>query len=504
MKKISVIATLFCLYSSIIQAQSVEHIEYNGRKYPIKEQNIKTSPTVRIRPVNEEMLKQTEFPMQLTVDDVTFWMKWNHNHFLFSEEVAKAEESPCFMYTEKYKVIDSLYAVSILTIDTAWMSPFIQSKRNYISERLQLLDEATLFIENINEYKGKAPIGEMQQYVFNAFEELYRGYNLNWNEVNNLKNREIISNLIKKKKFVKGLDGEPRTDLLERIQKEKGELKEIAEETDLERYYYVDIPERSLPMEEEEIIGRYGKMRGGHIPMKQLVVEFENPFLLPAINVENPHYEGLFYELWGWIKDDNLERRKVSYPIQESFYVSSEHPGIKIYGTPHDTRYAIKDGKLEYVLEAENWNSPVYEDVLSTIKKAAYNANLYGIHKENELTQKILRIELGIETSTSLKNWFEWIWLLSAPTNDAVLASCEELGLDFGEFLKADSKADAFMTQLDNDFGEIARKAKSIQVTETSYSNISEDGKVELLRTYYLENRLLEYKLEVVRMDIDF
>ena len=147
------------------------------------------------------------------------------------------------------------------------------------------------------------------------------------------------------------------------------------------------------------------------------------------------------------------------------------------------------------MLEAENWNSPVYEDVLSTIKKAAYNANLYGIHKENELTQKILRIELGIETSTSLKNWFEWIWLLSAPTHDAALASCEELGLDFGEFLKADSKADAFMTQLDNDFGEIARKAKSIQVTETSYSNISEDGKVELLRTYYLENRLLGISL---------
>jgi len=60
------------------------------------------------------------------------------------------------------------------------------------------------------------------------------------------------------------------------------------------------------------------------------------------------------------------------------------------------------------------------------------------------------------------------------------------------------------MTQLDNDFREIARKARSVQVAETSYSCISEDGKVELLRTYYLENGALEYKIDVIKMDLDF
>ena len=69
----------------------------------------------------------------------------------------------------KYKILDSVYTVSVLAIDSLWVEPFIQSKRNYIKERLQLLDESVLFIENINDYKGKVPIGEMQQHVFKCF-----------------------------------------------------------------------------------------------------------------------------------------------------------------------------------------------------------------------------------------------------------------------------------------------------------------------------------------------
>ena len=148
-----------------------------------------------------------------------------------------------------------------------------------------------------------------------------------------------------------------------------------------------------------------------------------------------------------------------------------------------------------------NWNTYFcYKDILSAIKKAAYNANLYGVHKENELVQKILKIELGIEETISLG----WIDLLSAPTTDAIFHACERLKIDFTKYMSAASKADAFMTQLDNDFGEIARKARSVQVAETSYSSISEDGKVELLRTYYLENGVLEYKIDVIKMDLDF
>lgn len=511
MKKVFVALLLSCLFSVAVCAQSIEYIEYNNRKYPVSKQSIKTSPTIRIRPVDEEKLKGTRFPMTLTVDGISFWMKLNYDKFLFSEEVVRDGELPRFLNTEKYNILDSVYSVTVLAIDSLWLEPFIQSKRNYINERLQLLDEATLFIESINEYKGKAPVGEMQQLVFNAFKDLHRGYNLNWSEGNNLKNREIIANLIKKKKFVKGLDGEPRTDLLEKIQIERRELIELTEVIDKERYYYADIPERSLSMEEEEIIGRYGKMWNGRIPMKQLVVQVENPFLLPATDVKNPYYVmptvainqahfGKIDESWGWVKEDKLERKKVSYPIEEVFYISTEHPGIKIYGASSDTRYAIKNGKLEYVLEAENWNSPVYKDVLSAIKKAAYNANLYGVHKENELVQKILKIELGIEETVSLG----WVDLLSAPTTDAIFHACERLNIDFAKYMSAASKADAFMTQLDNDFGEIARKAKSIQVTETSYSSISEDGKVELLRTYYLENGALEYKIEVIKMELNF
>ena len=45
-----------------------------------------------------------------------------------------------------------------------------------------------------------------------------------------------------------------------------------------------------LSMKEEEIIGRYGKMCNGRIPMKQLVVQVEHPFLLPATDVKNPYY----------------------------------------------------------------------------------------------------------------------------------------------------------------------------------------------------------------------
>lgn len=511
MKKIFAVSLLSCLFSVAIYAQGEGYIEYNSRKYPVNKQDIKTSPTIRIRPVDEEKLKGTRFPMALSVDGISLWMKLNYDNFLFSEEVIREGELPRFLNTEKYKILDSVYTVSVLAIDSLWVEPFIQSKRNYIKERLQLLDESVLFIENINDYKGKVPIGEMQQHVFNAFKDLHRGYNLTWSEGNNLKNREIIANLIKKKKFVKGLDGEPRTDLLEKIQKEKRELIEITEETDIEKYYYADIPERSLPMEEEEIIGHYGKMWNGRIPMKQLVVQVENPFLLPATDIKNPNYVmptiainqanyGKNYETWGWIKEDRLERKKVSYPVEEVFYISTEHPGVKIYGASSDTRYAVKNGKLEYVLEAENWSSPVYKDILSAIKKAAYKANLYGVHKENELVQKILKIELGIEETISLG----WIDLLSAPTTDAIFHACERLKIDFTKYMSAASKADAFMTQLDNDFGEIARKAKSVQVAETSYSSISEDGKVELLRTYYLENGALEYKIDVIKMDLDF
>ena len=41
------------------------------------------------------------------------------------------------------------------------------------------------------------------------------------------------------------------------------------------------------PTEEEGIIGHYGKMWNGRIPMKQLVVQVENPFLLPATDIKN-------------------------------------------------------------------------------------------------------------------------------------------------------------------------------------------------------------------------
>ena len=502
---------LFCLFSLVVCAQEVGYIEYNSRKYPISKHDIKTLPTLRIRPVDEDRLKSTQFPMTLTVDGISFWMKLNYDKFLFSEKVVREGEDPRFLSTEKYKILDSVYTISVLAIDSLWLEPFIQSKRNYINDRLKLLDEAKLFIERINEYKGKAPVGEMQQLVFNAFKDLHRGYNLSWQEGNNLKNREIIAKLIKKKAFVKGLDGEPRTDLLEKIEKERKELIVLTEETDLENYYYANIPDRSLSMKEEDIIVRYGKINHGRIPMKQLVVQVENPFLLSAIDVKNPHYVvpsvSIDYEnlrktsdQWGWIKEDKLECKEVSYPVAEVFYISTDHPGIKVYGASYDTRYAVENGKLGYVLEAENWNSPVYYDVISAIKKAAYNANLYSIHKENELVQKILKIELGIEETVSLG----WVDLLSAPTTDAIFHACERLKIDFTKYMSAASKANAFMTQLDNDFGDIARNAKSMQVTETTYSSISEDGKVELLRTYYLENGILEYKIEVIKMDLDF
>lgn len=236
----------FCLFYLVVCAQEVGYIEYNSRKYPISKHDIKTLPTLRIRPVDEDRLKSTQFPMTLTADGISFWMKLNYDKFLFSEKVVREGEDPRFLSTEKYKILDSVYTISVLAIDSLWLEPFIQSKRNYINDRLKLLDEAKLFIERINEYKGKAPVGEMQQLVFNAFKDLHRGYNLSWREGNNLKNREIIAKLIKKKAFVKGLDGEPRTDLLEKIEKERKELIVLTEETDLENYYYANIPDRSL------------------------------------------------------------------------------------------------------------------------------------------------------------------------------------------------------------------------------------------------------------------
>lgn len=505
MRKIVAICVLHGLMMSMACAQKYqEYVTYNERRYRVEADcDIKTLPTVRIHPVDEEKLKHTAFPMKITVDGFTFPVSVKHDEVCFPD---RWDDERCTV-RGRDNLKDTLLTANIVVVDSAWLEPLLSNKRRYVSERLTLLDEAEQFIANIREYKGEEPSGEMQRAVFEAFKDLYRNYNINWDEGNNLKNREIIANLIKKKKFVKGLEGEPQADLLEKIHKEKTDLRELAAETDWVRLYTSRIPYQSLPMDEDTLAVRYGKMSDGFLRTKQLPLTFRNPFLLPAIDIKNPHYEGAFYAVWGWLKNARLERVETSYPVKESYYVSSEHPGMKVYGSGIDPwRYVVKDGQLLYVLEQYNIDSARRESdaIMDYVLQAAYKANRYNIASESRLVQKILKMKLGLEKAPAAKA-MNWAYLLSPSTHPVdKMSLCKKMGLNYTVFDQAYDKANDFIEQIEKDYGSLISKQEKVQTSELEYTITMAEGKVVIRRTYYLDKQSLCHKMTVVKMELEF